>query len=114
LCGAGGAGDTVVVPKGQATPDHTISIMSSGDRKPRASASGDRTATVASVTAVGRLFLRDICCARPFNALPLRPLISVGRDDQPLSGRDCHGLQAMATQATFGLAGAGVARQFGQ
>ena len=61
MCALRLAGHTVVVPKGQATPDHTISIMSSGDRKPRASASGDRTAAVASAAEVGRLFLRDIC-----------------------------------------------------
>ena len=39
--------------------------MRSGDWKPVASVAGDRTATVASAIGVGRLFLRDICCARP-------------------------------------------------
>jgi hypothetical protein len=50
----------VVVLKGQATPDHTVSIMSSGTGF-GGFGHMKRTATVASVTGVGRLFLRDIC-----------------------------------------------------
>ncbi|HUF07014.1 MAG TPA: hypothetical protein VMP86_06460, partial [Candidatus Binatia bacterium] len=43
----------------QATPDHTVSIMSSGTGF-GGFGHMKRTATVASVTGVGRLFLRDI------------------------------------------------------
>ena len=56
------AADTVAVPKGQATPDHTISIMSSGTGFGGFGHRG-RTATVASAIEVGRMFLRDIFAA---------------------------------------------------
>ena len=52
--------DTVVVPKGQAIPDHMVSILSSGTPAAEASAAEVGTVRVASVTGVGRLFLRDI------------------------------------------------------
>src|SRR5687768_8917264 len=57
---SGLAVDTVVVPKGQAIPDHTVSILSSGTSAAEASAAAVGTVRVASATGIGRLFLRDI------------------------------------------------------
>ncbi|MEO7294929.1 MAG: hypothetical protein ABIZ57_02200, partial [Candidatus Limnocylindria bacterium] len=48
---------------GQATPDHTISIMRSGTGSD-GFGQRKRTAAVASVTEVGRLFLRVIAVPR--------------------------------------------------
>jgi len=79
--GSGGT-DTVVVPKGQATPDHTISIMSSGTGSD-GFGQRNRTAAVASVTEVGRLFLRDISLSRRYSLregrMLTRPSVPFGR-----------------------------------
>ena len=96
--------DTVVVPKGQAIPDHTVSILSSGTSAAEASAVAVGTVRVASATGIGRLFLRDIrvpgavaarrcgCWLQPVQPIPT---------ENPLSRPACHPGQPSAAEPPF-------------
>src|SRR5687768_14749657 len=101
---SGLAVDTVVVPKGQAIPDHTVSILSSGTSAAEASAVAVGTVRVASATGIGRLFLRDIrvpgavaarrcgCWLQPVQPIPT---------ENPLSRPACHPGQPSAAEPPF-------------